>query len=172
MTALEELLVLLDIQIICARQISPACELERQFGVVECCQDIRDHRVVVDADAEDLSLPVDTEDSIAGVVFASHEDSLAGDTVHVDAGTGLEVIEMDETVLRREVNDAVSLGDLHGDGEIIGRLGREVNVDGFLRERRVGRLVVNLHNVKLPSGNIRRNCKNPAPETYVEENAP
>ena len=62
---------------------------------------------------------------------------------------GLEIVQVDETVLGREVDDTVLLGDLHGDGEVIGCLGREVHVDGLLRERRVGSLVVDLDYVKL-----------------------
>ena len=34
LSALEELLVLLDVQIIRARKVSPASELEGQFGVI------------------------------------------------------------------------------------------------------------------------------------------
>ena len=56
---------------------------------------------------------------------------------------------MDEAVLCREVDDAMLLGDLHGDGEVVRRLWREVDVDGLLRERRVGRLMVDLDDVEL-----------------------
>ena len=50
---------------------------------------------------------------------------------------------MDEAVLRDEVDDAVLLQDLHSDWEVVGRLGREEHVDGFLREGRVRSLMVN-----------------------------
>ena len=56
---------------------------------------------------------------------------------------------MDEAVLGHQVDDAVLLGDLHCNREIVGRLRREVDVDSLLGERRVRCLVVNLDNVQL-----------------------
>lgn len=82
-------------------------------------------------------------------MLAGHEDGLAGNTVHVDASTGLEVVEVDETVLGREVDDAMSLRDLHSDGEVVRGLRWEVNIDGFLRKWRVGGLMIDLYDMKL-----------------------
>ena len=56
---------------------------------------------------------------------------------------------MDEALLRDEVDDAVLLGNLHGHREIVRRLWREIDIDRLLSERRVGRLVVNLNDMKL-----------------------
>ncbi len=56
---------------------------------------------------------------------------------------------MDEAKLGDEVDDAVLLRNLHRDGEVVGRLGREENVDGLLREGGVGRLVADLNDMEL-----------------------
>lgn len=56
---------------------------------------------------------------------------------------------MDEAVFRDKVNDTVFLRDLHGDGEVIGRLWWEVNIDVLLGEWRVRRLMVDLNDVQL-----------------------
>ena len=51
---------------------------------------------------------------------------------------------MNEAVLRDEVDDAMFLGDLHGHGEVVCRLWREVHVNGLLRKGRIRRGVINL----------------------------
>lgn len=77
------------------------------------------------------------------------KDSLARDSVHVDADARLQVVEMNETVLGDEVDDAVLLRDLHRDREIVGSLRREENVDGLLRERRVWQGMIDLDDMEL-----------------------
>ena len=56
---------------------------------------------------------------------------------------------MDKTVLGDEVDDTVLLRDLHGDGEVVGCLCGEEDVDGLLGEHRVRRVVVDFDDVKL-----------------------
>lgn len=148
---LEELLVLLDVEVVGTGQVPTRRELERELGVVERGEDVRDQRLIVDADGQDLALAVHAENAVRGLVVGRGEDRLAGDAVHVDAGARFEVVQVDETVLGREIDDAVLLGDLHGDREVVGCLGRKVDIDSLLRERRVGRLVINLDDVKLYS---------------------
>lgn len=53
------------------------------------------------------------------LVLSRDEDGLAGDAVHVDACAGLEVVEVDKAVLGDEVDDAVLLRNLNGDGEVV-----------------------------------------------------
>ena len=77
------------------------------------------------------------------------KDSLARDAVHVDARARLDVVQVDEAKFGDEVDDAVLLGDLHRHGKVVGRFGREKDVDGLLLERGVGRLVADLDDVQL-----------------------
>jgi hypothetical protein len=64
----------------------------------------------------------------------------------------VEVAQVDEPVLSDKVDDAMLLRHLHGDVELVCRLGREVDVDILLGERGVGRLVVNFDDVQLGTG--------------------
>ena len=56
---------------------------------------------------------------------------------------------MNESVLGDQVDHLVLARNLHGNREVVRRLGGEVNVDCALLEDRVRGLVVDLHNVKL-----------------------
>lgn len=105
--------------------------------------------VLVHADRQDLSLPVYTNDTVRLLVLCRGEDCLARNSVHVDTLTGFDIVKVDETKLGDKVDDAVFARHLHGDGEIVGGLGREEDVDGFLGERLVWRLVSDLDNVEL-----------------------
>lgn len=110
---------------------------------------IVDDGVLVDADAEHLTLAVHTDNTAQQLVLGGSEDGLARNSVHVDARARLEVVQVDEAKLGDEVDDAVLLRHLHRDGKVVCRLGREEDIDGLLLERRVGRLVPDLHDVQL-----------------------
>ena len=56
-----------------------------------------------------LSLPVDSNDSTAGVMDGRDKDGLSTDAVHVDTGGSLNVIEMDVPELGDHV-DYIILG--------------------------------------------------------------
>lgn len=83
---------MLDVKVICARQVSAARKLESKFRVVQSGEDVRDDSLLVDVHTEDLPLLVDTNDTVGSFVFRSHEYCLARDAVHVDAGSGFEVV--------------------------------------------------------------------------------
>ena len=146
---LEELLVLLDVQVIRTREISPTGELEGQFGVIQCGEDIRNDGILIDVNAQNLTLLVNTDDTMRSLMFCSNEDGLSGNSVHVNACTRFKVIEVNESVFRDQVNDSVLFRDLHRDGEIVGRLWREVDVDLLFSEGGIRGLMVDLYNVKL-----------------------
>lgn len=94
---MEELLILPDHEIISTRKIRSTCQLESELGVVESGEDIRDNGRLVDVHAQNLTLLVDADDSVRGFVLGCDEDRVAADVVHVYAGAGFEVIEVDET---------------------------------------------------------------------------
>jgi len=56
---------------------------------------------------------------------------------------------MDEAVFRDEVDDAMLFGHLHSHWEVVRGLSGEENVHSLFREHRVGRVVINFHNVQL-----------------------
>lgn len=147
--AREELGELARVEVVRAGEVGAAGEADGEVGVVEGAEDVGDDGVVVDGDGEDLALAVDSDDTARRLVRARHEHGLAGDAVHVDARSRLEVVEVDEAVLGDEVDDAVALRDLHRDGEVVGGLGREEDVDGLLGVDGVRRLVVDLDDVEL-----------------------
>jgi hypothetical protein len=105
--ALEELLVLLDIQVIRTRKVSPTGELEGQFGIVQCREDIRNDGILVDIHAQNLTLLVHADDTMRSLVFSRDEDGLAGNSVHVDTRARFEVVEVDEAVFRDQVDNSV-----------------------------------------------------------------
>jgi hypothetical protein len=105
----------LDGQVICVKQVPSACRFECKLCVIQGGNDIRDCGLLVDIDAEDLSLLVDT---VGRLVLRSYKDSLAGN--------------MNKTVFR--LDDAMLLRYLHGYWEVVRCFGWEVDTDGFLDE--------------------------------------
>lgn len=146
---MEELLILLQVQVIRAWEVCAAGHLDSKLGIVQHIEDIRNDRLLVDVDAEHLSLLVDTNNSVGCLVFGSDEDGLPADTVHVKACPAFKVVQVDEAVFGDEVDDAVLFGDLHSDREVVLCLCGEEYVYGLLRKDRVGRSMVDFYNVKL-----------------------
>lgn len=85
--------------------------LERELRVIERRQNVRNNGLFVDVDAEHLSLLVDTDDTVGRLVLGSDEDGFARDAVHVNAGSGFQVVQVDEAVLGDHVDDIVFLGE-------------------------------------------------------------
>lgn len=56
-----------------------------------------------------LSLPVDSNDSGSGFMGGRDKDGLAADPVHIDAGSSLQVIQVDVAILGNK-EDHVLLG--------------------------------------------------------------
>ena len=54
-----------------------------------------------------MSLSVNSDDAGAGLVGCRDEDRISGNAVHVDAGAGLQVVQMNIPVLGDQVNDVV-----------------------------------------------------------------
>ena len=146
---MEQSLILRYVQIVGTGKISSTRKLERELRIVESREDVRDDGLLIDVDAENLALLVDTNDSVRALMLSSDEDGLARDTVHVDARARLEVVDMDEAVLGDEVDDAVLLRDLHSYWEIVCCLWREEHVNSLLLEYRISCLVVDFNNMKL-----------------------
>jgi len=142
---IESLLV----QLICTRQTSARSKLISQLGVLGALQQIRNNCVLIQSYRKNLTLTVDTNDTSRFAISTGCEDGLTGDAVHENAGTGLEVVQMNEAILGDDVNDLVTIRDLHCDWEVVGGLGWEIDVDVLLGELRVSLLVIHLDNVEL-----------------------
>jgi len=125
----------LNVQVVHSRQIGTAGKLERQLCVGKTAQDIWNDCPLVDADTENLALPVDTNNTIRGFVLRGDENGLATYAVHIlDASSRLQIVQVDETELRDKEKDAMLLRDLHCNGEIGRGFSREENVHCLLRE--------------------------------------
>lgn len=146
-------MVLLNVKVICTGKIGPTGELEGQFGIVQCREDIRDDGILVDVHAQNLTLLIHTDDTMRSLVFGRYEDGLARNSVHVDARARFEVVEVDEAVFCDQVDNSVLFRDLHRDREIIRCLWREVDVDLFFGKHGIWGLMVDLYNVKLERAN-------------------
>ena len=109
LSALKQLLVLFYIEIICTRQIRTTCKLECKIGVVQSGQNVRNDGLFVDIDTKNLAFLIYTDDTVGRVVVCGDKNSLPRNTVHVDTGTGFEVIEVDEAIFSDKVNDAMLL---------------------------------------------------------------
>lgn len=59
-----------------------------------------------------LSFPVDTDDARRCLVWSRDKDGLSTDAVHVDAGTRLQVIQVDVAILGDQENHIVLSADL------------------------------------------------------------
>jgi hypothetical protein len=82
-------------------------------------------------------------------MLCSHEDGLARDTVHVDASTGFEVVEVNEAMFCREIDDTVLFRNLRNNWEVICSPRWEVNINGLLGEWRIGSGMIDFDNVQL-----------------------
>lgn len=63
-----------------------------------------------------------------------HKDGIRGDSVHVDAGPGLDVIHVYVAVFGDQVDDVVLGGHLHGYREVVLGFSGEEHVHRFLGE--------------------------------------
>jgi hypothetical protein len=68
-------------------------------GTSKLTLDVGHDAVLVNRDTEDLTLAVDTNDTVELLVGCSGEDGLARDTIHVDALASLDLVEVDEAKL-------------------------------------------------------------------------
>ncbi len=64
-----------------------------------------------------MSLPIDPDDAVGGLVGGRHEDGFGGDPVHVDAGAALQVVQVDVPVLGDKVDHAMLLTNLEKEGK-------------------------------------------------------
>ncbi len=90
--------------------------------------------MLVNVDAKNLAFLVNPDDAVRCLMLGSHEDGLAGDTVHIYASARLEIIEVNDAVFFHQVNDPMLLGYSHGDWEVVRSFGWEVDIDCFLDE--------------------------------------
>ncbi len=148
----EEGVELLKVEVVGTWKVTARSELEGEFRVVESAKNVRNDGVLIDRDGKDLTLAVDTNDTAGRLVLCSDKDGVARDAVHVDASAALEIVEVNEAVLCDEVDNTVTLADLHGNGEVVGGLGWEEDIDGLFGESGLAILVVDLYNVKLGTG--------------------
>ncbi|PNY29194.1 Uncharacterized protein TCAP_00893 [Tolypocladium capitatum] len=151
-TRVKQLVELLRIKAVRTRQSGSRGQLDGNLRVGGVLEEVGDDGRVVDGDKEHLTLAVDTHKARRVAVGAAGEDGLARDSVHEDEGAGLEVVQVNEAVLGDHEDDAVLLRDLQSHGEVVGRLGREEDVDGLFRESRVRLGMVDLDDVELGAG--------------------
>lgn len=158
---------LLQIQIICTRKICTTRKLDGQSGITERIEDVGDDVLFRDTNTEDLTFAIDANDTTGRFVICSDKDCLAGNAVHVNANASFEIVEMNESVFSDEEDDAVTSRNLHCDGKIIGCLGREEDIDGFLLEGRVIRIMINLDDMQLSVSDISLDIYTFAPVAFL-----
>ena len=125
----------LQIQVICTR------EIDGKTGITEGIENVWNDDLFFDIDTEDLAFAIDANDTTRCL------DGLPGNAGHVNADPGFEIVEMNEVVPCDEEDDAVTSRDLHCNREIVGRFGREEDIDCFLFKRRVVGIMVNLDDI-------------------------
>ena len=145
----KELSELVEIEIVGTGEISARSESNGEIGILESFENVGNDGIVVDGDGEDLSFSIDTDNTVRRFVLAGDKHRFSTDSIHIDACAGFEVVEMDKSVLGDEIDDAISFGDLHRDGEIVGRLRGEKDIDGFLGVDGETFLMINLDDVEL-----------------------
>ena len=105
--------------------------------------------LLVNTDAQNLSFFVYANNTISRLMLSGDKNSLATNAIHVDTGTGFQVIQMYESIFGDEINDAKTSRHLHIDGEIIHRLSRKEYLHGLFQERGIDALVVNFNYMQL-----------------------
>ena len=81
--------------------------------------DIRNNRLLVHGDGQDLASPVDPDDTVARVMLCCHEDGVSADPVLIDQGPGLNVVQVDVAVLGDQIHNVVLLGNLSNSFELV-----------------------------------------------------
>ena len=69
--------------------------------------DVGDNILLVHGHGQDLPLPVDTDDAVCWLMLSSDKDGISTDSVHVNAGPGLDIVQVDIAVLSDQVHHAV-----------------------------------------------------------------
>jgi hypothetical protein len=140
---------LLQVQVIGTREIGSAGKFNGERGIAELIKNVRNDILFRDTNTEHLTLSIDANDTACSLVICSDKDRFARDAVHVDANAGFEVVEMDEAVLCNKEDDAVAFRDLHCYREIIDCLRWKENIDGFLLEHWICRIMIDLNDMQL-----------------------
>lgn len=136
----EQLLELVRDEVLGAGQAGARGERERERQVLELADDVGHDGRLLERDGEDLPLAVDANQPARRRVVGRDEDGLGGDAIHVDHRAALEVVHVAVAELGHHEDHAVLGRDLHGDGEVVCRLGREEDVRRLLGEAgRAGR---------------------------------
>ena len=81
--------------------------------------DIRNNRLLVHGNGQDLASPVDPDDTVARFMLGRHEDGVGADPVLIDQGPGLNVVQVDVTVLGDQIHNVVLLGNLSNSSKLI-----------------------------------------------------
>ena len=73
----HELLEALEEEVLSAGEATPGGQADGQVGVVQGVDDVGDHVLLINAHGENLSLPVDTNHAVGGLVVSGDEDGVA-----------------------------------------------------------------------------------------------
>ena len=106
-------------------------------AVLLCIECVGRRNLLIDADAQDLTVFIHTDDAA---------NSLAKDVMEVKAN---EVVEMNEAALCDKADDAVLFQYLHGHQKVVWHLSGGEHEDSLFRENRVGRVVIDFYNAQL-----------------------
>ena len=104
---LEQSVKFSDEEVLGTGEVVSDSEAQRQVGILKRVGNVRNDVVFINADGKNLSLSVNSDDAGAGLVGCRDEDRISGNAVHVDAGAGLQVVQMNIPVLGDQVNDVV-----------------------------------------------------------------
>ena len=89
----------------CGKRYRPTySNAERELRVLESVADVWNNVGLVNTDGEDLPLAVDSKNAGCVGVGGRDEDSFSADAVHVDACSGLDVVQVDVSELEIKNN--------------------------------------------------------------------
>lgn len=66
-----------------------------------------------------LSFAIDTHDATGSLERGSYENSVSTNAIHIDASTSLNVVKVNVTILRDQIDDVILWRHLHCNGKII-----------------------------------------------------
>mmetsp|Transcript_36899 Transcript_36899/g.63698 ORF Transcript_36899/g.63698 Transcript_36899/m.63698 type:complete len:837 (-) Transcript_36899:351-2861(-) len=111
------------VQVVSTGQVQARSNVDRELLIAQLADNVRHQSALVEAHLQHLTLAGDGKDAAGRGVLGGGEHRVHGDAGAVHGLAGENVEQEEVTHLGNHVHHAVRLRGVHGDGEIVGRIG-------------------------------------------------